>query len=96
MCDNYLFSVMYIHARLRRLATNLEALQGPPVGVITVVGDNRTDTRQRTAQVEDVRLPRRADVGIADVHLRVVDVDDLAVETGAQGHGLSGSGLRRH
>ena len=83
-----LFSAMDVHARLRRPSAYLEALEGVPVGVVVIVSSDGADTCQQAAQVDDVWLPRRADVVVADIHQRVVDVDNLAVDTGAQRHGL--------
>lgn len=83
---------MYIHTGLRRFATYLEALKRPPVGVGV---DGRTidhcDSVRQVLQVDDVGIPRRADVVIADKQLRVVDVDDGTVQAGAQRYGLTGS-----
>ena len=80
---------MYIHTGLRRLATNLEALQRPPVVIVAIVDTDSVDAIPQVLQVDNVGIPRRADIVIADKLLRVVDVDDLAVQTGAQRHGLT-------
>ena len=66
-----LFSAMDVHARLRRPSAYLEALEGVPVGVVVGGGTiDRDDAREETAEVDDVWIPRRADVVVADVHQR--------------------------
>ena len=89
-CD--FIALMDIDTGLRRFATYLEALKCPPVGVGV---DGRTidhcDSVRQVLQVDDVGIPRRADVIVADKQLRVVDVEDDTVYTGAQRYGLTGS-----
>ena len=89
--NRYCLALVDIHAGLRGTAAYLDALQCVPVVIVDGRTIDRIDAYGQVLQIDDVRLPRRADVGIADVQLRVIDVDDFAVDAGAQHHGLSGA-----
>ena len=80
---------MDVNAGAGGLTAHLEALQCPPVIIVVVIAD-LSDTRDHISQVDDVGLPRCTDVAVADKPLRVVDGDDIVVETGAESHGFSG------
>ena len=63
-----LFAVVDIHSGLGRLAAYLEALQRPPVVIVVgIVSSDGADTCPHFAQVDDVGIPRCADVHVADI-----------------------------
>ena len=62
-----LFPVVDIHSGLGRLAAYLEALQRPPVVIVVIVSSDGADTCPHFAQVDDVGIPRCADVHVADI-----------------------------
>jgi len=80
---------MDIDTWLRRLATDLEALECPPVVIVAIVDTDSVDAIPQVIQIDDVWLPRCTDIVVADKLLRVVDVDDGTVPTGAQRYGLT-------